>query len=60
MARKDEKAGMLKAFPRTLYLTPGMMVKLAVNIVPELGLFNNARGIVRDGWLVTKYFDCLE
>jgi len=48
MARKDEKAGMLKAIARTLYLTPGMMVKLAVNIVPELGLFNNARGIVRD------------
>ena len=43
-----KQAGMLKAISRKLFLAIGMMVKLTVNITPELGISNGSRGIIRE------------
>jgi hypothetical protein len=43
-----QKEGMMKSIPCHGYYALGQMVKLTLNIVPELGLFNGARGTVRD------------
>ena len=48
VARDHAKAGMVKAIQRTNFVSVGMMVKLKVNFLPERGLYNNARGIIRD------------
>ena len=45
---KHLPVGMAKAVATKIYLAIGMMVKLTVNICPELGLYNNSRGVVRD------------
>ena len=42
----DKLIGHAKAIPLNLALSPGMLVKLKVNICPEHGLCNNARGRV--------------
>ncbi|KAJ3245995.1 hypothetical protein HDU77_009171 [Chytriomyces hyalinus] len=44
---KHAKAGTMKCIPRSLFLAAGMIVKLSVNLCPELGLYNNSQGIVR-------------
>ena len=46
-AYKHRKEGMLSAIPATGYFAIDMMVKLTLNICPELALFNGARGTVR-------------
>ena len=43
----NAKEGMMKALPVHSYMAMGMMVKLTINICPELGLYNGSRGIVR-------------
>jgi hypothetical protein len=48
IAANHIKAGPLKSIPRLSYLAVGMMVKVTTNYVPELGIFNNARGTVVD------------
>ena len=48
IATNHPKAGAAKKIPVTNYMTVGMMVKLVANIIPEYGLYNNARGVVRD------------
>jgi hypothetical protein len=42
------KAGMLGSIPVTAYYFIGQMVKLTMNLIPELKLFNGSRGTVRD------------
>jgi hypothetical protein len=48
IAANHIKAGPLKSIPRLSYLAVGMMVKVTTNYVPELGIFNHARGTVVD------------
>lgn len=48
----DKKAGAAQKIPPVVYLSIDMMVKLTVNILPELGLYNNARGMVKDFYFV--------
>ena len=47
-AINHSKGGSAKKIPSTFYGSIGLMVKLVTNLVPELGLYNNARGWVRD------------
>jgi hypothetical protein len=42
------KEGMLKNVPLCGHYAPGMMIKLTSNLCVDLGLTNNARGILRD------------
>ncbi|MCG3771450.1 MAG: hypothetical protein JW384_02636 [Nitrosomonadaceae bacterium] len=48
IAANHQKAGPLKSIPRLSCLAIGMMVKVTTNYIPELGIFNNARGTVVD------------
>jgi PIF1-like helicase len=45
-ASNDKHAGAALRIPLHAYLFVGMLVSLTVNIIPELGLSNNCRGIV--------------
>ena len=57
-ASASPKAGLLAKIPRIAYYAFGMMVKLTTNLIPELGLFNNARGTVVDiGWPAGSGYD---
>jgi len=47
-AINHSKGGAANKIPSTFYCSIGLMVKLVTNLVPELGLYNNARGWVRD------------
>jgi hypothetical protein len=47
-AMNSPKAGLLGKIPRTAYYARGMMVKLLTNLLPEEGLYNNARGTIVD------------
>jgi hypothetical protein len=46
------KAGSAKKIPISGYFSTGMMVKLVTNLLPEKGLYNNARGFVRDWFYI--------
>jgi len=52
VALDHTKGGMAKKIPVTSYISIGMMIKLVANLIPELGLFNNARGFVRDWFYI--------
>jgi hypothetical protein len=52
VALKHAKGGAASKIPITGYFTTGMMIKLVTNLVPEYGLFNNARGFVRDWFYI--------
>jgi hypothetical protein len=47
-AEKSSKGGLLLKIPRMGYYAVSMMVKLTTNLLPEEGLFNNARGTIVD------------
>lgn len=47
-ALSHKSMGMAKSIPLIAYYSVGMMVKLTLNVCPEVGLYNNARGVVRD------------
>ena len=47
-AINHSKGGAAKKIPSTSYCSIGLMVKLITNLAPELRLYNNARGLVRD------------
>jgi hypothetical protein len=45
-ATNDKRAGAALRIPLHAYFFVGMLVALTVNIIPELGLSNNSRGVV--------------
>ena len=53
MADAHNKLDAAKSIFKYLYFEVGMVVKLAVKIASQLGLYNSSRGVVRDICLFT-------